>query len=91
MSNIGKLLTSNKWMQLRYRTLDCNHHGPSHETLRRTAQIVRMGSYAKMWTLYVYRGNGRTHCFEVCFPQWRGPWPESAGNEPIRPVWWKGE
>lgn len=91
MSIIGKLLWSNRWMQLRFRTLDRNYHGPNHETLRRTAQIVRMGSYAKMWALYVYRGDGSTRCFEVCFPRWLGPWPKSAGNEPIRPHWSKGK
>lgn len=36
--------------------LDGNYHGPGHSTLRRTWQIVRMGSYAKTWTLYIYRG-----------------------------------
>ena len=55
--------------------LDGNHHGPGRSTLRRTWQIVRMQSYAKMWTLYLYRGDGRTIGLMVCFPRWLGEWP----------------
>lgn len=71
-----------RWLQIRLRTLDGNHHGDKHETLRRTWQWVRMGSYAKIWTLYVYRGDGSTIGFEITFPKWLGPWPKSAGSEP---------
>lgn len=61
-----------------FSTLPSNHHGPAFATLRNTWQIVRMGSYAKMWTLYVYRSDGRAHAIGLAFPRWRGPWPKSC-------------
>lgn len=66
-----------RWVKFEVGTLDGNHHGPDFTTLRRTWQIVRMGSYAKCWTLYVYRNDGRAHRFMVTFPHWLGPWPEN--------------
>lgn len=65
-------------------TLDGNHHGPNSTILRSGFKIVRMGSYAKMWSLYIYRRDGRAHRITVAFPRWLGPWPESAGGEPRR-------
>lgn len=61
-------------------TLDCNYHGPNGTTLRRTWRIVRMDSYAKCWTLYIYRGDGRAHRLMVTFPRWIGPWPRDTGE-----------
>lgn len=71
-------------IRIKCRTLKGNHHGPDHTTLRRTWQIVRMGSYAKYWRLYVYRGDGRAHYLDLCFPNWLGSWPGTAGSEPRR-------
>jgi len=73
-----------KWVQFGGRKFAENYHGPSRLPLRRTWQIVRMGSYAKMWTLYIYWSDGSGVAVTLAFPQWLGPWPESAGNEPIR-------
>lgn len=73
-----------QFVHFSYDSGDVNYHGPDHSTLRRAWKIVRMGSYAKTWKLYVYRGDGSWMGFSVCFPKWRGPWPESAGNEPRR-------
>jgi hypothetical protein len=74
-----------KWIRLRVSTLTNNHHGPHFTPLRRTWQIVRMGSYAKCWSLYVYRSDGRAIRFEVCFPRWLGEWPKSCDEwEPRR-------
>lgn len=61
-----------------------NWHGPNHTVKRSTWQIVRMGSYAKMWTLYRYRADGSYVGYQLTFPFWRGPWPKSAGTEPLR-------
>lgn len=63
-------------------TLDSNSHGPKFTTLRNTWQIVRMDSYAKTWTLYVYRSDGRAHQLMLSFPRWLGPWPKEKGSEP---------
>lgn len=63
--------------------LDNNYHGPAETTLRSTWQIVRMESYAKMWTLYIYRADGSTIGLTVAFPRWRGPWPKGS-SEPRR-------
>jgi len=73
-----------KIVQFRFDANDMNWHGPKATTLRSTWQIVRMGSYAKTWRLYVYHVDGSWTAFEICFPFWRGPWPKSAGNEPRR-------
>ena len=64
------------WPKFEFRLLDGNHHGPEFSTLRSTWQLVRMGSYAKSWTLYVYRADGRAHYLNVTFPRWIGSWPE---------------
>lgn len=77
-----------KYIQLSFGTLSTNYHGRkdsglySGKTLRRTVRLTRMGSYAKYWTLYIYRGDGRAHMIGVAFPRWLGPWPKSAGGEP---------
>lgn len=73
-----------KIVQFEFRKSDINYHGPDMTTLRRTWQIVRMGSYAKTWSLYVYAENGSYKAYRICFPFWRGPWPKSAGHEPRR-------
>ena len=80
-----KILIRLPWMHVRTYTINSNHHGPGSTTLRRTWQIVRMGSYAKSWTLYVYRGDGRAHYLNVTFPKWRGPWPNECGEREPRP------
>lgn len=71
-----------KFVSFDTNTLDGNHHGPDGATLRSGFKVVRMGSYAKIWSLYIYRRDGRAHRLTIAFPRWRGPWPESAGNEP---------
>lgn len=71
-----------RFVVLTFGTLDANYHGPGGTTLRRTVSLVRMGSYAKFWTLYVYRADGRAHMLGVMFPRWLGEWPKSAGGEP---------
>ena len=70
---------------IRTGTLDSNHHGrPGFTTLRNTWQIVRMGSYAKCWTLYVYRRDGRAHMVTITFPRWLGEWPKGCDeSEPL--------
>ena len=66
-------------------TLDSNYHGPKMSTLRNTCKVVRMGSYAKSWTIYIYRNDGRAHALNFTFPRWRGPWPaQCSEKEPIR-------
>lgn len=71
------------WIRVRSYTLSSNHHGPKHDTLRNTWQVVRMGSYAKSWTLYIYRKDGRAHALNITFPRWLGPWPcECSEKEP---------
>jgi len=73
-----------KYLRIRVRTgkIACNWHGPQRNILRRTVRLVRMGSYAKMWTFYLYRGDGSVRLIEVAWPHWLGDWPKSAGNEP---------
>ena len=68
-----------QWMHVHTGTLARNSHGPKFTTLRNTWQIVRMGSYAKMWTLYVYRSDGRAHQLMIAFPRWLGEWPNETG------------
>lgn len=63
-------------VKLKLSTLSSNHHGHEFTTLRRTWQLVRMDSYAKSWTLYVYRGDGRAHAIRLTFPRWIGEWPK---------------
>lgn len=71
-----------RWVLFSFGTLSQNYHGPNHTTLRRIIALDRMGSYAKCWTLYVYRGDGRAHMLGVMFPRWLGEWPKSVGGEP---------
>jgi len=71
-----------RWVQLAVDTLDGNHHGPDHTTLRSTWQVVRMDAYVKSWTLYIYRADGSTINIRVTLPRWRCDWPTSAGSEP---------
>ena len=79
-----KLITLSRF-QARTYTLCNNHHGPDHATLCNTWQVVRMGSYAKSWTLYVYRKDGRAHALNITFPRWLGPWPyDCTEQEPTR-------
>lgn len=54
---------------------DKNYHGTNRQPLRSTWQIVRMGSYAKCWSLYVYNQCGHYRRFELRFGNWLGPWP----------------
>lgn len=57
---------------------DENYHGPNHTPKTNTASLVRMASYAKCWSLYLYGPKGGWVRFEVCFPKWLGPWPYSS-------------
>ena len=67
-----------QFMHIHTGTLSGNYHGPDHAPLRNTAQVVRMSSYAHMWTIYLYRSDGRAHQLMVAFPRWRGSWPKSC-------------
>lgn len=70
-----------KHIKFRLWTLDSNSHGrPWPTTLKATWQIVRMGSYAKIWTLYIYGRMGKVYALTVTFPLWRGPWPEKCSE-----------
>ena len=73
-------------IRFRFDRSDINYHGPNRATRVLTARIVRMGSYAKTWSLYLYGPKGGWLRLEVCFPRWRGPWPDSTGSEPRRTV-----
>jgi hypothetical protein len=72
-----------RWLSFYYFTLDGNSHGPEHTSRRSTCRIVRMDSYAKTWTLYVYRKDASVMAFQIAFPRWLGPWP-SDRPEPIK-------
>jgi hypothetical protein len=75
------------WNSIRFdiaRSDGPNYHGPNDTTLRRCFKLVRMGSYAKMWSIYRYHNGGGWTRYTVTFPRWQGPWPASAGNEPNR-------
>lgn len=67
-----------KWLRIETDTLDTNYHGPNSTTLRRTWLFVRMGSFAKYWSLYLYLGDGSTYRIGVCFPRWIGEWPKQS-------------
>jgi len=79
-----KLITL-PWLHAVSWTLDTNFHGSKSTTLRNTWQVVRMGSYAKSWTLYIYRGDARAHALNITFPRWLGPWPEKHSRKEPRP------
>ena len=51
--------------------LDGNYHGPGGEPLTSTFLLLRMGSYAKSWGLWIYNREGRARLFELVIPMWR--------------------
>jgi hypothetical protein len=67
--------------------LNGNHHRADGDTLRLTFLLVRMGSFAKSWGLWLYGRSGACVCLQVTFPRTRGlvfpktwSWPKGRGR-----------